>query len=81
MPLDKTPLRLVGEKDYYVEISNDDDSHYIRIASFDGFEAAARKFRELTKDKPDMRVTMRRRAHVHDHYIPERLKQETDRRG
>lgn len=73
-------IRVTAEKDYYVEISNDDDTHYIRIAVFDNFDQATGEFRRLTKDEPDMRVTMRRRAHVFDHYIPKRLRKDTDRR-
>jgi hypothetical protein len=76
------PLRNVfTDKDYYIEISNDDDTHYIRIASFDNFDDARAEFRRLTEARPDMRVTMRKRAHVHAHYIPDRLHRETDRRG
>lgn len=75
------PLHLVAEKDYYIEVSNDDDTHYIRIATFDNFDAATGEFRRLTKDDPDMRVTMRRRSHVYEHYIPKRLRKDTDRRG
>lgn len=75
------PLHAVAEKDYYIEVSNDDDTHYIRIATFDNFDAATGEFRRLTKDGPDMRVTMRRRAHIYEHYIPERLRKSTDRRG
>ena len=75
-------LRAVyGDKDYWVEINNDDDSHFIVVAKFDNFDAAAGEFRRLTKDQPDMRVTMRRRAHIYEHYIPKRLRRETDRRG
>jgi hypothetical protein len=75
-------LRAVyGDKDYYVEIDNDDATHYIRVAEFDNFDAAAGEFRRLTRGEPDMRVTMRRRAHVFEHYIPKRLRRETDRRG
>lgn len=79
--MDKTPLRLAADKDYYLEVSNDDDSHFIRIEAFDSFDAATRAFRNLTKDAPDMRVTMRRRAHVFEHYIPSRLRRPSDRRG
>lgn len=75
------PLRVVAEKDYFVEVNSDDDNHYIRIATFDNFDAATGEFRRLTKGNPDMRVTMRRRAHIYDHYIPERLRKPTDRRG
>lgn len=69
------------DKDYYVEIWNDDDTHYIRIASFDNFNEARDQYRRLTEAEPDMRVVMRRRAHVHEHYIPKRLRADTDRRG
>lgn len=74
-------LRVVSDKDYYVEVYNDQDTHYIRVASFDNFDAATGEFKRLTKDEPDMRVTMRRRAHVYEDYIPARLRRETDRRG
>lgn len=76
------PLRNVyGDKDYYVEIWNDDDTHYIRIASFDNFDDVRAEYRRLTEGAPDMRVVMRRRAQVFEHYIPERLRRMTDRRG
>lgn len=75
------PLRIVRDQDYYLEISNDDDTHYIRIATFDNFNDAERAFKELTQNEPDMRVTMRRRAHVFGHYIPKRLRKPEDRRG
>lgn len=74
------PIRTVSEKDYYIEVNNDDDTYYIRIASFDNFDAATGEFRRLIKDDPDMRVTMRRRAHIYEHYIPKRLRKPTDRR-
>jgi type IV secretory pathway component VirB8 len=76
------PLQSVfSEKDYYVEIWNDEDTHFIRVASFDNFDDAGVEFRRLTVDTPDMRVVMRRRAQVYEHYIPQRLRRGTDRRG
>lgn len=76
------PLHFIGkDKDYYVQVDSDDDQHYIIIASFDNFDQATGEFKRLTKDEPDMRVTMRRRAHVYDHYIPKRLRKDMDRRG
>lgn len=74
------PLHIASAKTYYIEVGNDDDTHYIRIASFDNFDAALGEFRRLTKDEPDMRVTMRQRAHVYHHYIPKRLRKPGDRR-
>lgn len=75
------PIRMVREKDYYIEVSNDADEHFIRIASYDNFDQALGEFQRLTKDDPDMRVTMRRRAHIYEHFIPKRLRKESDRRG
>lgn len=76
------PLQSVfTEKDYYVEIWNDDDTHFIRVASFDNFDDTRAEYRRLTEGAPDMRVVMRRRAQVFEHYIPERLRRESDRRG
>lgn len=68
-------------KDYYVEVWNDNDMHYIRIATFDNFDAAVGEYKRLVKNEPDMRVTMRRRAHVFETWIPMRLRSERDRRG
>lgn len=55
---------LVKDRDYYVEIWNDADEHFIRIEEFDSFDAAVRLFNKLTEGEPDMRVVMRRRARV-----------------
>jgi hypothetical protein len=73
-------IHIVGTKDYYVEVWNDADEHYILIASFDNFDQARGEFKRLTDDEPDMRVMMRRRAHVYDTYIPKRLRKASDRR-
>lgn len=72
--LDLAPARLAGRpRDYYVEIWNDADTHYIRVGEFDNFDQATGEFNRLIKGEPDMRVTMRRRAHVFGHYVPRRL--------
>lgn len=75
------PIRLIDRpKDYYVEVCSDDDAHYIRVACFDNFDASVGEFNRLTRGEPDMRVTMRRRAHVFHAYIPPRLRKPGDRR-
>lgn len=72
---DDTPLHLIGRpKDFYVEIGNDDDSHHIIIGSFNSFAAACGEYDRLVKDRPQMRVTMRHRAHIYRHYVPDRLR-------
>jgi len=40
-----------------------------------------RLFKKLTKGEPDMRVVMRRRAHVFDVWIPKRLRSDLDRKA
>jgi hypothetical protein len=76
------PIKLIGrERDYYVEVWNDADEHYIRIEALDSFDAAAELFNKLTEGEPDMRVVMRRRAHVFEVWIPKRLRGGRDRRG
>jgi len=72
----------VKPKDYYVEVWSDDDQHFIRVAIFDNFDQARGEYNRLTKDEnTDMRVVMRRRAHVFDAFIPKRLRGHGDRRG
>jgi hypothetical protein len=76
-----TPLRIVSGKDYYVEVSSDDDQHYVRVAEFDNFDQALGEFNRLINGgEADMRVTMRRRAHIFEHFIPKRLRSPSDRR-
>ena len=36
-------LRIVGDKDYYVEISNDEDTFYIRVGTFDNYRSGDRR--------------------------------------
>lgn len=66
--------------DFYVEVANDVDSHHIIVAKFNHFAAAAAEFDRLTQDRPQMRVTMRHRAHIYRCYVPARLRKSSDRR-
>ena len=79
MDIDPTPIRAEGPLDFYVEVWNDDNSHYIRITSHGHFDATVAAFDGLVAGKPAMRLVMRKRAHVDRNYIPARLHNRYDR--
>lgn len=79
---DTTPLHLIGRpKDFYVEIESDDGCHHIIVGSFNSFAAASGAYDRLVEDRPAMKVTMRHRAHVYRHYVPDRLRHPSARRS
>jgi hypothetical protein len=79
MPLDRTPIQADGPKDFWVEVWNDDDTHYITISTHARFDPAVAAFDALVKSRPAMRVVMRKRAHIYRSYIPARLHNSFDR--
>ncbi len=79
MALDRTSILPDGPPDFWVEIWNDDDTHFIRISEHAHFDAAIAAYERLTKPQPAMRVVMRKRAHVYRNYIPARLHNTYDR--
>jgi hypothetical protein len=68
-----------GPPDFWVEVWNDDNTHYITISTHGRFDAAVAAFERLIKPSPPMRVVMRKRAHVYRNYIPARLHNSYDR--
>lgn len=79
MSLDLTPIVAEGPPNFWVEVWNDDDTHFIRLYRFGRFEPALDAWESLVKDKPAMRVVMRHFAHVYRNYIPARLDNSRDR--
>ncbi|NUU41415.1 hypothetical protein [Tardiphaga robiniae] len=79
MPTDFPLILTEGPPDFWVEIWNDDSSHFIRLHAYGRFDPALAKWRDLVKDEPAMRVVMRHRAHVYRNYIPKRLHNSYDR--
>ncbi len=79
---DDTPLHLIGRpRDFYVEIESDDGSHAVIVARLDSFAAACGAYDPLVEDRPAMKVTMRHRAHIYRHYVPDRLRRRSGRRS
>lgn len=69
------------DKEYFVEINNDDDTFAIVVGRFYWFDQAVRNFEGLIASRPQMRVTMRHMAHVYRHYVPDRLQAARGRRA
>lgn len=76
--LDTTPIHVPGDKEFWVEVLNDDDTYGLVVARFDRFDDALALYDRLTRNSL-MRVIMRQRAHVFRNYIPERLHNSYDR--
>lgn len=76
---DTTPIHIPGDKEFWVEVMNDDASHGLVVARFDRFDPAAAFYERLIRDSR-MRVVFRQRMHVWRNYIPARLHNSYDRR-
>lgn len=74
-----SPIVSDGPPNFWVEVWNDDDTHFIRLYSFGRFEPALKAWETLVADRPAMRVVMRHFAHVYRNYIPARLDNSRDR--
>lgn len=79
MPSDFPLILTEGPPDFWVEVWNDDKTHFIRISEHGRFDPARDAYNELIKTKPAMRVVMRHRTHCYRNYIPARLHNSYDR--
>lgn len=75
-PLERHARRLERETqcEFEVDVWADDRCAYIRVAVYPRFDDAVAEFDRLTRPYPDMRVTMRHRAHVFREWVPARLR-------
>ncbi len=77
--LDITPLYVPGDKEFWIEVMNDDRTHGLIVARFDRFDPALAFYENLIKDA-QLRVVFRQRMHVWRNHIPARLHNSYDLR-
>ncbi|EKS26718.1 hypothetical protein [Afipia felis] len=62
-----------GDKLHWVEILSDDGAHGIIVGKFERWQPAVDYYDDLVRGRPQMRVVMRKVAHVFRDYTPDRL--------
>ena len=72
-------MGIFGDKEYWVEILNDDRTHGIIVGEFERWQMAVEMYERLIRGRPQMRVVMRHVAHIYRNYIPDRLHNSYDR--
>lgn len=69
----RTTHGIFGEKEHWVEILSDDRAHGIIVGKFERWQPAVDHYDDLVRDRPQMRVVMRKVAHIYRDYTPDRL--------